>query len=264
MLHYGFSMSLANSPIWTVAHLAIKFPAATVLAVGTYFGVAYLEQSPTVVITFDDGRASIADVALPYLQNQGLVATNYLNTDLFGVDGYVDASTVATFAAAGWEIGSHGVSHDDLTTTTAAQLDLSLRQSKAVLSMLSGQPITSFASPYGSFNDDTIASIQQVYSNHVGAVNGWNDQHGVNDAQTDPYTINRIDITDDVSAAAVCARVAMLEDDQVYVVLFHNITNEPGKYNTPVDKFEQIVDCLVEADVNMTTITEAVEAMRSK
>lgn len=257
-------MSILNTPIWTVAHIAIKFPAA-VLAAGLAYFVVDHETKPIVAITFDDGRQSVLDVALPYLSEKGMVATTYLNTSSFGYDSYIGVNDVKLFADAGWEIGSHGVYHDDMTTISPERLQENLDSSRRVLSSLSYQNVTSFASPYGAFNDFTVSEIQKMYSNHVNAVNGWNENHGMNYAENfDSYNINRIDIVAETTSAQVCERVNSLPDNTLYVILFHELSDVEGKYNTPPKKFKEIVDCIYNSHVRVMGITDATQEMVGK
>lgn len=257
-------MSLFNTPFWSIAHIAIKFPAASVAAVLAYFAVAD-NTKPIVAITFDDGRSSVMEVALPYMSEKGMVATTYLNTSAFGHDGYIGVNDVRKFAEAGWEIGSHGVYHDDMTTVTPERLNENLDVSRQVLSAFHEENVVSFASPYGAFNDHTVAEIKKQYKNHVNAVNGWDDKHGMNYAETfDPYNINRIDITADTTAEQVCKKVNTLPDNSLYVILFHHITNDEGKYNTTPEKFKNIIDCVYESNVKVMNISDAAQAMVKK
>ncbi len=62
-------MSLTNTPLWSLCHLALKHP--LVAACGIGLGVIFLEEKkPVVSITFDDGISTIYDHALPYMQEK--------------------------------------------------------------------------------------------------------------------------------------------------------------------------------------------------
>ena len=62
-------------------------------------------------ITFDDGNVSDLEHALPALRARGLEATFFIVAGRIGTPGFVDASGVRQLAAAGMEIGSHGMRH---------------------------------------------------------------------------------------------------------------------------------------------------------
>ena len=62
----------------------------------------------------------------------------------------LDAGQLRSLAAAGWEIGSHGISHRPLGELDRAAVERELRDSREQLVELTGAPVTSFAFPYGS------------------------------------------------------------------------------------------------------------------
>jgi peptidoglycan/xylan/chitin deacetylase (PgdA/CDA1 family) len=117
----------------------------------------------TIALTFDDGFASVVDVAVPELAARGLSATvfcvaghlggsNDWPTDRAG--GYqaslADADALREAAAAGLEIGSHGYRHVPLVSGVEPALHSELVESREVLEAALGRPVSSFAYPYGA------------------------------------------------------------------------------------------------------------------
>lgn len=257
-------MTTPSIPLWSLAHIGLKFPGAALIAGAAFFVLAD-DSKPMVAITFDDGRESSYARALTYMSERDAIGTTYITTDLLGKPGYITSGHLKAFVAAEWEIGAHGKYHDDFTSNSPDQLAANLIDPVRDLAKLSGQEILSVATPYGAYNDVVKTEIEKVYFNHVTAVNGWDEAHGLNVANNfDPYQVKRIDITSDVSAEQVCNRVSTLPEDSLYVILFHNITDEPGKYNTSISTFESIVDCITKSDVNLVRVSDGVEAMRLK
>ncbi len=60
------------------------------------------------------------------------------------------------------EIGAHTVTHPSLATLDAAAQQVEIQQSKLRLEALIGQPITSFAYPFGSLSDYTPETVELV------------------------------------------------------------------------------------------------------
>ncbi len=124
-----------------------------------------------VCITFDDGYKSVHDVALPALSAHGMVATAYVITEYINKTLYdlpcMDAADLQALQAAGWEIGSHSVSHEALATLSAEDATAQFRDSKAALEAL-GLDVTTFAYPYGNadnaYNTETVALGAEYYS----------------------------------------------------------------------------------------------------
>ena len=119
---------------------------------------------PIISITDDDSYASFYNNGLPILQKYGLTSTDYIITSYIdNVSGYMSSAQVKGLYAAGQEIGSHSVDHPDLTTLTAAQQDAELKNSQTFLQNLIGVPITDYAAPYGSYNQQVETDAAKYY-----------------------------------------------------------------------------------------------------
>ncbi len=141
-------------------------------------------------ITFDDGFVSVLDHALPALQRHGFGAT------VFVVSGRLDASNdweepatpswpllsargVQTLAAAGIEIGSHGVNHVRLAGARRDDLVHEVATSKAELAVLVGSEIRGFAYPYGSMDGAAWQAVRDAGYDYACAVQATPQQIGM-------------------------------------------------------------------------------------
>ena len=89
--------------------------------VNAWQGKGTLPRKP-VVISFDDGYPSHYQTAAPIMNEYGWVGL--LNADWNVLEkSHRLAAQVRLLAAAGWEIGSHSLTHPDLTTLDAAALE---------------------------------------------------------------------------------------------------------------------------------------------
>ena len=126
------------------------------------------------IITFDDGYASVYQQALPVLQEFGFRAVIFIITDYIGKANtwdanllsikffHLDGSQIKTLVGAGMEIGSHGVSHRALTFLPPEQLEYELRCSRERLTALVGKEIITFAYPFGIQNPAVQKAVQQA------------------------------------------------------------------------------------------------------
>lgn len=104
-----------------------------------------------IVITFDDGNYSVYKNAFPIMKKNGFVGVNYVVLEWLDHAGYIGVSELAEMYAAGWEVGSHSNTHADLHQDhTIASYEV--HQSKINLTVLLGQPINTFAYPFGAFD----------------------------------------------------------------------------------------------------------------
>lgn len=127
---------------------------------------APLPERP-VVITFDDGDITVYTIAFPIMREFGFVGVNYLVANRLEVEGYMNAAQLQELSAAGWEVGSHSMTHADLRTSP--NLDWEIRQSRLVLEAALGLPAETFAYPYGLGNDSE-SIVEQVRAHYTAAV----------------------------------------------------------------------------------------------
>ena len=136
-----------------------------------------------VSFTFDDGIDVDYNQVAPIMAKYGFPATAYVITKCVGMvtvpntcaaDGDVKYMTWAQINALkttyGWEIGSHTVDHPltaavDNPSLTDAQLDAEMADSQATFAA-QGINTTDFASPYGDYDNRSLATIAKYYNSH--------------------------------------------------------------------------------------------------
>ena len=119
----------------------------------------------SVAVTFDDGYLDTFRHACPVLRENGFCATFFVISGLLGktnswMTGQGDCSTplmnwreVETLRCEGFEIGSHTVTHRDLTAISPAAARHELEISKRMLEDRLRAPVSLFAYPYGRYDD---------------------------------------------------------------------------------------------------------------
>ena len=138
--------------------------------------------SRRVGLTFDDGYRDFATAALPALRRHGFTATVFVLAGRLGGDNgweaagpvrpLLTADEVRAVAAAGMEVGSHGLRHRRLPELTEAELAAEVLESQAVLGDLTGAPVTGFCYPYGACGPRELAVVEAAgygYGAAVGA-----------------------------------------------------------------------------------------------
>jgi peptidoglycan/xylan/chitin deacetylase (PgdA/CDA1 family) len=137
-----------------------------------------------VVITFDDGDADMALNALPVLEKYDFVATSYLIVTWIDAPGYITSDEVFKLIDAGWEIGSHSMSHVDLTQNKDS-LSYEVNDSMLELSQRYGVEVKTFAYPFGMIDADVANAVANSgYTAAVGLgvsiIHGWGDLYYLN------------------------------------------------------------------------------------
>jgi peptidoglycan/xylan/chitin deacetylase (PgdA/CDA1 family) len=147
-------------------------------------------------LTFDDGYADFTTNALPALSRWGCTATLFVLPGRIGGDNAWDplgprrplltAEGIRRAADAGVEIGSHGLTHVDLTRADERGLRAETAESRSLLEELTGAPVTGFCYPYGTVDRRVVDAVRAAGYGYAcaidpGALNG-------------PYTLPRVHV----------------------------------------------------------------------
>lgn len=157
-----------------------------------------------VVITFDDGYASLHDRAAPILADYGATATAYVNTGWIGDTArksseaslghypnefFMNWGEAEVLANAGWNFGSHGVGHLDLTQQDIASVERELTESKGEIQSRLGRPCEHFAYTWGRFTPALASEVRRA-----GYQSAASCLHGPVSADSDQFALPRIDV----------------------------------------------------------------------
>ncbi|MFP3989200.1 polysaccharide deacetylase family protein [Streptomyces sp. E11-3] len=123
-------------------------------------------------LTFDDGYSDFVDNALPLLRHYGCHATVFVLPGRLGGENAWDplgprkplltAQGIRAAAAAGMEIGSHGLTHISLTHAEEHLLRAEIRDSKALIEELTGREAQGFCYPYGDVSRPLMDAVRQA------------------------------------------------------------------------------------------------------
>jgi peptidoglycan/xylan/chitin deacetylase (PgdA/CDA1 family) len=150
-------------------------------------------------VTFDDGFQSVYTDAFPALHRHGMTATVFLTVGstppasasgrLAPFEGRAMLSwpEIREMRAAGIDFGAHTLSHPDLTRTSADQVEHEMTASKAVIEDALGTPVTTFAYPFGLFDDQS----RRIAARHFSGACA--DTLGILSPRSDPYALERVD-----------------------------------------------------------------------
>ncbi len=177
-----------------------------------------------VSVTFDDGWTNQYTNALPLLQKYGLKGTFYIiSGELTDQPDYMSQQQVKDLYSKGMEIGSHTVTHPDLTTLSKAQVTNQMAKSQSTLQNLIGVPVTDFAYPFGAYNATTINIGKQYYQSQRTVDDGLNTK--------DNFDVTRLkihEVDSNISQQQVAAWINEAAHDKAWLILvYHEIANTP-------------------------------------
>lgn len=154
---------------------------------------------PSCVITFDDGYQSVYTEAFPLLQRYGMSATVFLTVGrqkttksryrLPSMEGrsMLSWGEIREMQQGGIAFGAHTLTHPDLTRLSMEQATIEIVQSKEIIEDALSTPVTSFAYPFGYFDQRSQAIVQQYFTCACSV------QLGFITLQSDCYALERID-----------------------------------------------------------------------
>ena len=122
-------------------------------------------------VTFDDAYLSVYQHACPALADRGMTATIFVVADHIGGINEWDsaagdrrellmtAGQIREMSEAGFEIGSHTLTHAHLTDLSEESLRRELVDSRHRLEDLIGKDVPAFSYPYGEYDDRVLAAV---------------------------------------------------------------------------------------------------------
>jgi peptidoglycan/xylan/chitin deacetylase (PgdA/CDA1 family) len=243
----------------TIYHLLMSVGTLTTsdFALQPYTPVGF--SSPLVTLTFDDGYNNDYTQGLPLLQKYGLTSTQFIITDDIGQSGYMTAAQVKAFAAAGDEMGSHTVTHDDMQTETAAQVTAELANSKTQLAAWTGKPVTDMAFPNGLYSNSIIAATKNYYSAARGVEDGLNSKDNFN-----AYDLKVQNVFDTTTTAQITDWIHQAQMTNTWlVIVYHsvdpNVNNalDGGLYNVTPTQLDTQLAAIKATGVPVKTMSQA-------
>ena len=201
---------------------------------GWYFAtmeeLAVLHSSPrtadplprkSVVLTFDDGYEDNLVNADPILERYGARATLYLVSDRFDRDWSTykkahhdsgelmrepklsDEQIDGMLKSGRWELGGHTVTHANLQEIDDQQREKEIEEQRYTLQQHFGQPISSFAYPFGLYSDKDLTAVQKAgYLTAVTTVEGISPV-----PETESFQLRRIKVSGKDSLATFQRRL---------------------------------------------------------
>jgi peptidoglycan/xylan/chitin deacetylase (PgdA/CDA1 family) len=196
-----------NGPRYTVSAEAFEAQMAFLAEAGyqtvTISDVARAVRTGTrlpprpIVLTFDDGNLDTYTEAWPRMRPHGFVGVAYIVANRVGSDEFLSADQLAELAAAGWEIGSHSMTHASLVEIERSQWRSEIIGSKLELERLLGIEVGSFAYPFGLGDADIFRKTAEYgYDSGVGLGKATVHDRG------DLYYLNRREVLGDWDLAA--------------------------------------------------------------
>lgn len=164
-------------------------------------GSGAVSEQNSFAVTFDDAYLGVYDYACPALADRDMSATVFVVADRIGGvnewdcsigdvrEPLMSAGQIREIAEAGFEIGSHTLTHPHLTTLSDADLRRELVGSKHKIEDLIGKEVVAFSYPYGEYDKRVLAAVAEAGYHYAVAT-----RLGTVRADTSPLEIPRINV----------------------------------------------------------------------
>lgn len=126
----------------------------------------------SIVLTFDDGYADFLENAVPILRNHAFPATVFIVAGKVGgvsdwrspelQKSLLNWKEIREIARMGYEIGSHGLYHRDLTSLCFKDLKMEINISKELIENSIGVPANAFSYPWGKRDARVENAVQEA------------------------------------------------------------------------------------------------------
>ena len=214
-----------------------------------------------VSLTFDDGLRETYEHGLPLLKKYGIVSTQYVVSEPIEHPAgkyYIDKSMLQEFEKLGHEIGSHTMTHADLTLLSPQQLENELVGSKTSIAQLAKVPITDFASPYGRTTPEIVERIDKTYCSHRNTFLGFNAPSVI-----DPLNIVSQNITNETTVAQLKYWVDFAREQKVWIVLvMHEVEQGGREYSIGPADLEEVLKHIKTTDTKTVTVADGLKLLR--
>lgn len=208
----------------------------------------------TVMFRFDDGYASVYDLAYPVLSAAGMTATCYVNSATIGTAGYMTEEQIIELDGAGWDIANHTATHANLTTLTEAQQETELSTCAAYLDGLGlTRASHHVAYPWGQIDANTSTAMTAT-----GMLTGIKTGPRL---QTTPIasleSINGVTgLSSTTTLAAATAQVDPLGGKRIVTYLGHKIATSAAEITWATDDFRALADHVGSRGCRAVTISQ--------
>ena len=111
-------------------------------------------------LSFDDGNASDAEIALPALVERGLTADFFPVAGRLGTPGNLDTAGVRELVAAGMGVGTHGSLHRRWTEVSPRELAEELEVARTTIAEAAGRTVEYAACPFGAYDRRVLRRLR--------------------------------------------------------------------------------------------------------
>jgi len=214
---------------------------------------------PAISLTFDGGRYSQYENALPILQHNGFRATFYINPSTIETRGFMTAEQLTDLSASGDEIGARGYNPNDMTAINNDALDYQLHEGRDYLHA-AGFQVNDFAAPFGRSDAEVQYYARQYFSTLRGTDSGINTWQNL-----DPYNLKVLNISSATTPQKLQSALATAKAEGGWLILVYQGVGDSDLQQSPnaphinitTAAFQQQMDLIKKSGLTVSPIATA-------
>lgn len=221
---------------------------------------------PLITITFDDGWESIYYAGLPVLEKYDIDTTQYIVGGEFDNHLYLSEEQVRSMQAHGHEVGSHTMTHPNLTTLAEGNLAWEIGESGWTLANKFG-PTKDFAAPLGATNERVMRYVKQHYRSqrNTAADPKTVDDKDINVADTfDIYNINAYTVRNTTTLNDIKRLIDHTIKQNGWLILtYHQIDDSDSQYAVTSDTLDAQLKLVRKSGIKIPTMAQVLNTLES-
>ena len=243
------------TPSASVTPTPTPTPSASVTPTPTPTASVPAPTQGVVSFTFDDGKLSQLDYAVPALNANGIKGTFFIIGDAltWGAP-HMNATQLRSVANAGHDIGNHSQNHPYLGSMSTSEIQAEFSQAQSAITAAAGVTPKACAYPYGDYNA-TVQSVAAQFFRGCRTTDG-----GVNALSPSRYALRTLYVHNDTSAAEIRAAADEARASNTWLILtYHAVgVNDSGYSGDEVttQQFADHIAAVKASGVSIRTVSQ--------
>jgi len=238
-----------NPDLSNISSMALRVVPLPGVSTRVWFDEFKLSQKfstkPIVTMAFDDGFASVMDMATE-MDKYGYKGSAYIIPEFLNEESYMTSDDVDILANLGWDISGHG--KNNLTTLVPADVDTDLAAAYNFLFERKYQGFEHYAYPNGAYNQSTKSQVLEYFKS-ARTIDGFSQPTEF----LYPENVNAVTISSKTPLVEIIETIDQAVEDNTWLILvWHDFNKEPTsdvQYHT--DDFIYILGYLQKKEVEV-------------
>jgi hypothetical protein len=118
--------------------------------------------------------------------------------------------------------------------------------------------VTSFATPYGDYNQNVTQNIQKYYASNRNTLDGWNTKDNF-----DVYNLRVQNMTNTTTLTEFTSWVTKAQQDKTWlIIVYHRIGANPAQYDATLANFKSQMSVVSQSKITVKPVSSAIAELK--